>query len=279
MTGRTGERATRRVDSTVDRRSPALASGGVAGEEITRRRTLRAQARRRSRSSSSVRPTASLASVDARPTVSMARLLKLHALGPHCEIEKAGTSQRSSLSLEDQQLITNVTALCGPVGNLCRDASTSGRPTSKSSPRAASNDGGPATPVSRHHLGGNDHRSTYRSWVPPDLAHEAFMRSVHRERANFGKFAEEESARRDSVWLGWHKPVVKPKKMRFLTKAEEIRESLRRPKGRGFDGTPWDPTEGFSPDEVQLDPQRAETLLARTRASTIGYCYDHQNYV
>ena len=105
------------------------------------------------------------------------------------------------------------------------------------------------------------------------------MRSVRKERANFDKFEVEEADRRDSVWLDWNKPTAVPKRTRVPTKAEEIRESLRRPRGRGFNGAQWDPTEGFQPDEVQLDPNRAEELLTRTRASMIGYCYDHQCYV
>ena len=105
------------------------------------------------------------------------------------------------------------------------------------------------------------------------------MRSIQRERANFDRFAEEEVERRDSVWLGWDQPAAVPKRTRVPTEAEEIRESLRRPTGRGFNGPQWDPTENFRPDDVLPDPERAEALVRRSLASMRGYGYDHQGYV
>ena len=263
------------------RHTPQLAPG-EASEASMRRASLRAPARpaQRRRSSS-----ASSAASDVRPTASVSRLLKLHALGPHCELVDRGNAQsiaQRSLSPADQQLVANVTALFGTTGAAKPRKSSEGDPKPK---RSAAEDGELRTRASTPEAGSRPastasaYRPTFRSWIPPDKAHEMFMRSIQRERANFDKFADEEVERRDSVWLGWSKPAAVPKRTRVPTEAEVIRESLRRPTGRGFNGPQWDPTEHFRPEEVRPDPERAEALITRSRASMRGYGYDHQGYV
>ena len=266
-----------------ERRAPQLAPGEAeAGEESRHRASLRTtarqarQARRRAQSSSSTRNTANTVASDARPTASVARLLKLHALGPHSEVVERVTTQRPpTLSPADQQLVSNATALFGSTGATKPRKSSETRlePRPRSAAEESTRASTPATTVSAH-------RPTFRSWIPPDKAHDMFMRSIQRERATFAKFADEEVARRDSVWLGWNQqPAAVPKRTRVPSEAEVIRESLRRPTGRGFNGPQWDPTENFRPDEVRPDPERAEALLTRSRASMRGYGYDHQGYV
>ena len=251
-----------------DRREP-----GELREEAIRQARLRATARhaQRPRKSSSTRRTAGALVPDTQ------RLLKLHALGPHSELDREAKPRPEPLSSADQQLIANASALFGTAKAV--------RPRQKreggfeSRPLSAAEDGKLSTRSSTPARTESSYRPTYRSWIPPDKAHEAFIRSVRMERANFDKFAGEEVERRGSIWAGWNEPAVAPKRTRVPTQAEEIRESLRRPTGRGFNGPPWDPTEGLRLDEVQPDPERAEALLARSRASMIGYCYDHQGYV
>jgi hypothetical protein len=281
-----------RVVRQRERRAPQLAPG-EAGETSRRRASLRATAQHaqgQARGSSSrSRYTASSAASDARPIASVARLLKLHALGPHSEVVDRDNTQRPpSLSPVDQQLVTNATALFGTTGAAKPRKSSESELKQRAKPRksseselkqrprsAAEESTRASTPASTE----SAHRPTFRSWIPPDKAHDMFMRSIQRERATFDQFADEEVERRDSVWLGWNQPTAVPKRTRVPTEAEVIRESLRRPTGRGFNGPQWDPTENFWPDDVRPDPERAEALLTRSRASMRGYGYDHQGYV
>ena len=266
------------------RQTPQLAPG-EASEASMCRASLRTPARPAQRRPRSTSNSVSSAASDVRPTASVARLLKLHALGPHCELVNRVNAQSMAhqpLSPADQQLLANVTALFGTTGVAKPLKSSESdlkvrRPAAEDSElltRASAPVGG-----SRPTSTASSHRPTFRSWIPPDKAHEMFMRSIQRERANFDKFADEEVERRDSVWLGWSKPAAAPKRTRVPTEAEVIRESLRRPTGRGFNGPQWDPTEHFRQEEVRPDLERAEALITRSRASMRGYGYDHQGYV
>lgn len=262
------------------RRAPELAPGVKAEESrcSAERRATAQRTQRRLHSSLPVGSVARSATSGARPVAGVARLLKLHALGPHCEVDHVKAQRPEPLSDADQRLIANAGALFG-TGEVARSRKSSENEL-KERPRSAVEDRALRTQSPVPIRTKAPFRPTYRSWVPPDKAHEAFMRSINRERFNFDKFADEETERRDSVWLGWSKPDVAPQKApRIPTRAEQIRESLRRPTGRGFNGAQWDRTNNFQPDEVQPDPKRAEALLTRTRASMIGYAYDHQGYV
>ena len=269
-----GVNSTPAVVRQTERREPV-----ELREEAIRQARLRAtvrHAQRPPRKSFSTRRTSGAVIPDTK------RLLKLHALGPHSDLDRAAKARPEPLSSADQQLIANASALFGTAKAVqSRKSSVSGlkpRPISAaedcdvSTARSSTRSCTPARTESSN-------RPTYRSWIPPDKAHEAFIRSIHRERANFDRFADEEIGRRDSIWTGWKEPSEAPKRTRVPSKAEEIRESLRRPTGRGFNGPPWDPTEGLRLDEVRPNPERAEALLARTRASMVGYCYDHQGYI
>ena len=206
------------------------------------------------------------------PTASQARLLKTHALGAHCEKVTSESQRRTGTpSPVDEMLIANAAAFLGTAMPQPRPRTAhESRP-----PTAIDNDAGTLAAEPQE----DAHHPTFRSWMPPDRAHEMFMASIRRERHNFQHFAHEETTRRESVWQGWETPAAVPKRTRVPTQAEETRESLRRPRGRGFNGPQWDPTEGFVPEDVQPDSARVEQLLARTRKSMVGYCYDHQGYV
>ena len=104
---------------------------------------------------------------------------------------------------------------------------------------------------------------SYRAWIAPDKAHSQFMVSIERENLVRREAEKVEESRRESVWDDFD---------------------------RGAFGEPQEiPAEYYSarqfflrkedePVDEECD-KRASQLLNRSRATNVGFCYDHQGYI